>query len=81
VLAGAGRDMNRWQVLAGGNIKMTTFTGIHGDQYDRSRGSWRRGLREMLANETSAGACFHEFANVYYFNLWDEIGEAVAEVQ
>lgn len=81
ILAGSGLDMNRWRLPAGGDMKMSTFTGIDGDQYEQSRDRWRRGLREMLANETSAGACFHEYANVYYFNLWDEIAEAVAEVQ
>jgi len=80
ILAGAGLDMNHWRVLAGGDLKMTTFTGIHGKEYDISRNQWRRGLREMLANPTSAGACFHEYANVYYFNLWHDIEEAVAEM-
>lgn len=80
ILASAGLDMNRWRVLAGGDIKMTTFTGIHGKEYEVSRDHWRRGLRDMLKNGTSDGACFHEFANVYYFNLWHEIEEALAEV-
>ncbi|MEA3402135.1 MAG: hypothetical protein U9R79_12940 [Armatimonadota bacterium] len=80
ILAGAGIDMNHWRLLADGDLKMTTFTGIHSSEYEESRSHFRNGLRDMLTNPTSAGACFHEFANVYYFNLWHEIEAAVAAV-
>lgn len=79
IIGGAGMDMNRWRVLADGNLKTTTFTSIHSKppgEYAKSRDAFRRGLREMLTNPTSDGACFHEFANVYYFSLWDEIAAA-----
>jgi hypothetical protein len=78
ILSGAGIDMNHWRLLADGDLKMTTFTSIHSKEYDQSRSRFARGLREMLANPTSDGACFHEFANVYYFNMWHEIEKAVA---
>ncbi|HUS81468.1 MAG TPA: hypothetical protein VM283_09395 [Armatimonadota bacterium] len=80
VLAGAGQNMNRWRVLAGGGIKMTTFTGIHSKEPAKSREAWRRGLRDMLTNPTTDGACFHEFANVYYYNMWHDIADVVREV-
>jgi len=80
ILAGAELDMNRWRLLADGDIRMTTFTGIHSREYEGSRDAFRRGLEGLLRNPTSAGACFHEFANVYYFNLWHEIKAAVAAV-
>jgi len=80
ILAGAELDMNHWRLLADGDIRMTTFTGIHNKEYEGSRDAFARGLRAMLTNPTSSGACFHEFANVYYFNLWHEIEAALAEV-
>lgn len=79
ILAGAGADLTRWRVLGKNRVRLTTFTGIHAAQYDRGRELWAQGLREMLRNPTSDGVCFHEFGNVLYFNLWDEIGKAMAE--
>ena len=81
ILAGAGQDMNHWRVLAGNDIRMTTFTSIHNREWAKSRAAWRRGLREMLLNPTSDGACFHEFANVYYFNMWHDIADVLGEVR
>lgn len=80
ILSGAGLDMNRWRVLSDGKVRMTTFTGIHSKDWRQSRDSFRRGLEDMLTNPTTSGACFHEFANVYVYNLWHEIEAALKSV-
>jgi len=52
--------------------KLTIFAGIHGKTYEECLPQLRKGIQDMLANPTSDGACFHELANAYYLDLWQE---------
>lgn len=79
ILAGANADLTRWRVLGGNQVKLTTFTGIHGKTDEIGRPLWRNGLNAMLRNPTIDGVCFHEFGCVSYLNMWREIPEAIAE--
>ncbi len=79
LLAGANADLTRWRVLGKDRVRLTTFTGIHGAAYDKSRAQWVQGLAQMLRNPTLHGTCFHEFANVVYFDMWHDIAEQVAK--
>lgn len=79
ILSGAGEDLTRWRVLGQDKVRLTTFTGIHSPKYEPGRAAWVRGLQELLANPTSHGACYHEFANVLYFHLWDDLRRAAEE--
>ncbi len=80
VLSGAGADLNHWRLLSDGKLKLTTLTGIHNKEWALCRAGFRRELEAMWRNPTTDGACFHEFANVYYFNLWHDLAEVAAAV-
>jgi len=78
VLAGANADLTRWRVLGQDRVRLTTFTGLHSPKCEVGRAQWVQGLQQMLRNPTLDGVCFHEFGNVSCFDLWEEIGKAVA---
>ncbi len=71
-IAGASADLTRWRMLSDGKVKLTVFAGIHGKTYEECLPLLRNGIRDMLKNPTSDGACFHELANAYYLDLWQE---------
>lgn len=71
-MGSAGADLNHWRLLADGQIAVTTWTGIHGETYDKCLPQMRSGLRAMLDNPTSDGSAFHEMANLIYPDCWEE---------
>jgi hypothetical protein len=71
-LSGASGDLTRWRMLSDGKVKQTIFAGIHGKTYEECLPQLRKGITDMLGNPTSDGACFHELANAYYLDLWQE---------
>jgi hypothetical protein len=78
-IMGAQADLSRWRLLADGKLKLTVFAGIHGESYEVCLPQLKQGITAMLANATSDGACFHELANAYYLDLWQEgIADAYA---
>ncbi len=72
VMGSAAADLNHWRLLADGDIRLTTWAGIHGETYDRCLDLMRRGLRAMLDNPTSDGSTYHELANLIYPDCWEE---------
>lgn len=72
VMGSAAADLHRWRSLADGNIRLTTWAGIHGKTYDRCLESMRRQFRGMLNNSTSDGSTYHEMANLIYPDCWEE---------
>lgn len=72
VMGSAAADLNRWRLLADGNIRLTTWAGIHGKTYDECLGAMRRQFRAMLDNPTSDGSTYHEMANLIYPDCWEE---------
>jgi len=78
VITSAAADLTRWRVLGGDQVKITTWTNIHGRTYEDSHPKFFGGLQQMLRNSTTHGTCFHEMANVVYLNLWHDIPDAVA---
>lgn len=79
ILGNAGTDLRRFRVLSDNRAKVTVWQGIHGSTYDRCVKLLRAGLGRMFDNPTIHGACFHEFANVSYLDLWEEGIESVAK--
>ena len=72
IMAGANANLDHWRVLADGNLKMTTWTGIHGQTYEDCLGRMRTQFRAMLDNPTSDGSTYHELANLIYPDCWQE---------
>jgi len=79
ILSGANADLTRWRVLGRNRVRLTTFTGMFSPQYEVGHAAWVQGLQQMLRNPTLDGTCFHEFGNVLYFHMWDDIRRVVAE--
>jgi len=72
VMGSAAADLNHWRLLAGGQLRMTTWAGIHGTTYDKCLELMRRQFRGMLDNPTSDGSTYHEMANLIYPDCWEE---------
>ena len=72
VMGSAAANLNHWRLLADGNIRLTTWAGIHGETYDRCLDLMRRQFRAMLDNPTSDGSTYHELANLIYPDCWEE---------
>jgi hypothetical protein len=72
VMGSAAANLNHWRLLADGQIRLTTWAGIHGETYDRCLDLMRRQLRSMLDNPTSDGSTYHELANLIYPDCWEE---------
>ncbi len=79
ILEGTSSDLTRWRVLGKEKVKVTAWHTIHGATYEQSNARWRAGLLAALRNPTIDGVCFHEFANVVYLNMWDDIAGVVGE--
>jgi len=77
ILEASGADLTRWKVLGKGKVRVTAWHTIHGAKYEQSRDRWRAGLLAALKNPTIDGVCVHEFANVSYLNMWDDIRDVV----
>ena len=71
-MAGANANLDHWRLLADGNIKLTTWAGIHGETYDQCLDRMRTQFRAMLDNPTSDGSSYHELANLIYPDCWEE---------
>lgn len=72
VMGSAAANLNRWRLLADGQLRLTTWASIHGETYDRCLALMRRQFRAMLDNPTSDGSTFHELANLIYPDCWEE---------
>jgi len=72
MMAGANYDLNHWRLLADGEMKVTTWAGIHGRTYDECMTKMRTQCRAMLDNVTSDGSTYHELANLVYPDCWEE---------
>jgi len=72
LMAGSGANLNHWRLLADGQIKMTTWSGIHGRTYDDCLGRMKTQFRALLDNPTSDGSTYHEMANLIYPDCWEE---------
>jgi len=82
IMGSAAADLNRLRLLADGEVKVTTWAGIHGETYDQCLARMRSQLRSMLDNRTSSGSTYHELANLVYPDCWEEaIVDTVKEWQ
>ena len=72
VMGGAGANLNHWRLLADDQVKVTTWTGIHGRTYDECLNRTRTQLQDLLANPTTDGCALHELANLVYPDCWEE---------
>ncbi|MDD4869608.1 MAG: botulinum neurotoxin N-terminal receptor binding domain-containing protein [Kiritimatiellae bacterium] len=72
VMGSAAANLNHWRLLADGNIRLTTWAGIHGETYDRCLKLMQQQFRSMLDNPTSDGSTYHELANLIYPDCWEE---------
>ena len=82
IMGSAAADLKHLRLLADGEIKVTTWAGIHGKTYDQCLSRMRSQLRAMLDNRTSHGSTYHELANLIYPDCWEEaIVDTVKEWQ
>ncbi len=72
IMAGANANLDHWRLLADGEVKLSTWAGIHGETYDQCLDRMRTQLRAMLDNPTSDGSAYHELANIIYPDCWEE---------
>lgn len=72
VMGSAGANLNHWRLLADGQIRLTTWAGIHGTTYEQCLRLMRQQFRAMLGNPTSDGSTYHEMANLIYPDCWEE---------
>lgn len=72
IMGTSSSDLNHWRLLADGDIKMTTWSSIHGYTYDECLQKMRTQLRCLLDNPTSDGSSYHELANLVYPDCWEE---------
>lgn len=72
LMAGASADLNHWRLLGDGQVRVTTWAGIHGTSYEECVPRMRSQFEAMLKNPTSDGSTFHELANLIYPDCWEE---------